>query len=208
MPSHAAIADVGLTLVELLRDRMGSSIADEEIALASPGAEGAGDDFRLTLYLYDVTRNEHLSNERQPGTDPTERSGDPLALDLHYLLTAHAKDGSSDPPTTKTKEKHTVLGKAMQVLQDNAVVRTPELAGDLEAGDELAVSVESVDREGIVNIWTTFSDDPYEPSMPYVVSPVIIESERTVPTERVLDAEFGEYTFEATAERGAPEEES
>ncbi|MFA9516365.1 DUF4255 domain-containing protein [Halopenitus sp. H-Gu1] len=198
MAGHAAIADVGLTLVELLRDRMGSSITDEEIVLASPGAEGAGDDFRLTLYLYDVSRNEHLSNEHRPPDDPTERPGNSLALDLHYLLTAHAKDGSSDPPTTKTTEQHTVLGRAMQVFQDNAIVRTPELSGDLTAGDEVTVSVEPVSREDVVNIWTTFSDDPYEPSIPYVVSPVIIESERTVPVDRVLDAEFSAFTFRTT----------
>lgn len=198
MPGHTAIADVGLTLVELLRERMGSSILDEEVVLASPGAEGAGEDFRLTLYLYDVSRNEHLSNERRPPADPTERPGEPLALDLHYLLTAHAKSGSSDPATTRTTEQHTVLGRAMQILQDSGVVRPPALSGDLEAGDELTVAVEEVPREEIVNIWTTFSDDPYEPSVPYVVSPVIIESERTVPTERVLDAEFEAYSFTAS----------
>lgn len=203
MSGHTAIADVGLTLVELLREKMGSSILDDEIVLASPGSEGAGDDFRLTLYLYDVSRNEYLSNERRPPEDPTERPGDPLALDLHYLLTAHGKSGSSDPATTRTQEQHTVLGRSMQILQDNAIVRTPALSGDLEAGDELTVAVEDVSREEIVNIWTTFSDDPYEPSVPYVVSPVIIESERTIPTERVLDAEFSEYTF--TARRGEDE---
>lgn len=203
MAGHAGIADVGLTLVELLRDRMGTSIADEEIALASPAAEGAGDDFRLTLYLYDVSRNEHLSNQRQPRADSTVRPGDALALDLHYLLTAHAKDASTDPPTTRSTEQHTVLGKAMQVLQDNAIVRKPALAGDLTASDEVSVSIEDIAREEIVNIWTTFSDDPYEPSVPYVVSPVVIESERTRPTARVLDAEFSEYTFQV---RGGDEE--
>lgn len=203
MGNHGAIADAGETLVALLRDRMGSLIGDEEIALASPGAQGAGDDFRLTLYLYDVSPSEHLSNERPPMTD-SMREGDPLALDLHYLLTAHAKDGSNDPPTTRTKEQHTVLGRAMQILQDNAIVRQPDLEGDLDAGDELTVAVEDVPRDDVVNIWTTFSDDPYEPSVPYVVSPVIIESERREPLDRVVETEFGEYAFRT--EQGGDEQ--
>lgn len=192
MATNSAIAHVGQSLIALLRDQIGSFVDDDEIALVSPGAEGAGDDFRLSLYLYDITQNEHLSNERPP-VDPTEQAGHKLALDLHYLLTAHAKEPNGDPPTTRTSEQHDVLGRAMQVFNDNGIIRAPNLAGDLSSNEELSISMESVSREDLVNIWTTFQDTGYEPSVAYVVSPVLIESKRTAPIERVHEAEINEY---------------
>lgn len=199
MATNSAIAHVGKSLINLLRDQIGPFVDDEEIALVSPGAEGAGDDFRLSLYLYDVTQNEHLSNER-PSADPTEQAGQPLALDLHYLLTAHAKEPDGDPPTTRTSEQHDVLGRAMQVFHDNGIVRAPNLAGDLPSNEELSISMESVSREDLVNIWTTFQDSGYEPSVAYVVSPVLIESERAEAIQRVQEAEIREYNLRV--ERG------
>lgn len=196
MASYTAIADVGNTLVTLLRDRTGDSIDDAEIALGSPGDEGAGDDFRLTVYLYDVRENEHLSNDRARPESTGRPAGAALVLDLHYLLTAHPKKKQQNTKRTrKSLDQHEVLGRAMQILADNAIVRRPDLDDDIADEDALTVSISSTERRDLLDIWGTFTEVPYQPSVPFVVSPVVIDSARDHEPPRVLEAEFSEYTY-------------
>lgn len=201
MASHTAIADVGDTLVTLLRDRMGAPIDDEDIALASPGDEGVGQDLRLTVYLYDVRQNEHLSNDR-PRPEPTGRaSGASLVLDLHYLLTALPKEGgSATKQTAQTRDQHEVLGRAMQVLADNRIVREPDLDENLGREDVIQLTFASTDRRELLDVWGTFSETPYQPSVPFVVSPVVIDAAREGEPPRVLEADFDAYTYRTVEE--------
>jgi hypothetical protein len=184
MAGDTVIADVGETLVGLLRGRLwGSELADEsKVALASPAALGADTDVRLSLFLYRVSENEHLRNtdwtevKTAAGTvDPERRRAPPMALDLYYLLTAYPSEGGSDE-TTKTRDQHRVLGRAMQVFRDNAVVTGSDLQGSLVADDELRLAMEPNPTEEMFNIWNTFEETPYQPSVAYVVGPVLVES--------------------------------
>lgn len=203
MASYTAIADVGSTLVSLLRDRTGDSIDDAEIALGSPGDEGAGDDFRLTVYLYDVRENEHLSNDRLRPESTGQPAGAALVLDLHYLLTAHPKKKQPNTKrTTKSLDQHEVLGRALQIIADNAIVRTPDVDEDLAADEPLTTAITATDRRELLDLWGTFTEVPYQPSVPFVVSPVVIESEREVEPARVLEAEFSAYTYRGDGEGG------
>lgn len=184
MAGDTAIADAGETLVGLLSGRLwGSDLADEsKVALASPAALGADTDVRLGLFLYRVSENEHLRNadrtevETAAGTvDPERRQVPPMALDLHYLLTAYPSEGGADE-TTKTRDQHRVLGRAMQVLRDNAVVTGSDLQGSLVADGELRLAMDVKPTEEVFNIWNTFDETPYQPSVAYVVGPVLVES--------------------------------
>lgn len=192
MASDTAIADVGQTLVDLLRDRMGAFVTDSDIQLASP-AQAPGEHARLTLFLYDVTNNEDFATEERRHGDPTAQTGDLLALDLHYLLTAHPAKGGSNKPTARSKDQHRLLGRAMQILRGDSILRDPDLAGDL-AGETLTVSRESVSHDRLLNIWNTFQETPYRPSVAYVVSPVIIDAEHEPADQRVVDTSVVEYT--------------
>lgn len=193
MAAHTAIGDVGETLVELLRDRTGDGVDDADIVLGSPGESGPGGDARLTVYLYDVRQNEHLSNDRARPESTGRPAGAALVLDLHYLLTAHPKAGrSSATRTRRNRDQHEVLGRAMQILADNGVVREPDVEGERA----LTVTFASTDREELLDVWGTFAEVPYQPSVPLVVSPVVIDSERDDDSPRVLEAEFSQYSYE------------
>lgn len=194
MAEYAAIGDVGQTLVALLQDRMADLIDRDEVALASPDAVGQGNDWRLTLYLYRVAENGHLKNAEPHGRppDPTTTPGDPLVLDLHYLLTAHPSKSGSDG-TAKTTEQHSVLGRAMQVLQDHAILRGSDLKGSL--GDEaLHLSIQPESMDAVMNMWSTFPEEPFRPSVSYLVTPVVIDSRREQPVQRVVERRLEEYT--------------
>lgn len=196
MADYTAIAGVGETLVELLQDRMENFIDGDEIALASPNDVGQGNDWRLTLYLYRVSESSHMKNAEPRGQapDPTVTKGSPLVLDLHYLLTAHPSKGRSDG-TAKTTEQHSVLGRAMQVFRDNAIIRGSDLKGSLGAEDKLHLTIESESMDAMVNMWSTFPEQPFHPSVSYLVTPVVIDSRREEPVKRIVEREVNEYTI-------------
>lgn len=193
MAGYSAIADAGEAIVELLRDRMREFIDSDDVALASPDDRGVNDDARLTVYLYRVTENDHLLNTgRQPvGHDRVKQP--PLALDLYYLLTAHPSGGNSDE-TAKTREQHAVLGRALQVMRENPVLRGSDLRGSLTDEDELRISRVSMNGQSmdeLVSLWNTFGETSFQPSVSYLVSPVLIETTDEEPVRRVVERRVG-----------------
>lgn len=192
MGDYGSIADVGQTLVDLLEDRMEGLIGRDDVALASPESQGeGGNNWRLTLYLYDISENEHQRNADRQDPEPSEPavSGSPLVLDLQYLLTAHPSKGGT-AGTNKTKEQHRVLGRAMQVFRDNAIVRGPDLKGSLADEENLHLSIEQESLDAVMDIWNTFPDQPYQPSVAYLVTPVTIESREETPVQRILERDM------------------
>lgn len=194
MGDHGAIADAGETLVGLLRDHMADMLNDSnQIVLASPVDEELKQNVRLTVYLYDVTRSGHARNGGVP--DGVPEADEPLGLDLKYLLTAHpGQKTSGTTTTTETMNEHAMLGRAMQVLRDNAILRGPTLRGSLADGDEvLEVSLLSETTDTVVNIWNTFDQAPYRASVAYLVTPVTIDPREPRGGERVEHVTVDEF---------------
>ncbi|MFC4360615.1 DUF4255 domain-containing protein [Halobium salinum] len=197
MAGDAAIAEVGLTLVELLRRKM-TLVERDDIALASPATIGDRNDTRLTLCLYRITENGDLKNARRH-EEKGEFREPPLVLDLYYLLTAHLGTVGNDE-TDRTNEQHMILGQAMQVLHDNAILRGTELIGSLgddpddphDVEEEVRIAVTPTEQpsfDTLVSLWGTFPDLAYQPSLSYLVSPVEIDSTRTTTVRRVVEKE-------------------
>jgi hypothetical protein len=178
---YTVIADVGMSLLKLLREQMSPDPVPRSdlIGMASPVDKG---DFVLSLYLCSIRENgEARRNEMQPQGGILRYP--PLAVDLHYLLTAH----STADMLTRTLDEHRVLGKVMQVLYDNAVLRSPYLEGTLsENNEELRITAESYTTEQLTQLWQ-FGDNPYKLSLAYRVGPVLLESNRVKPGPRVLE---------------------
>lgn len=203
MAEYEAITDVGETLVTMLRDRMGDLISREkEIALVSPGDVGAGNDIRLSLFLFQVAEDGHRRNAERRMVSSERVRNSPLELDLHYLLTAHPSKGSGDPTST-TKEQHSVLGRAMQVLHDTPVLRGSDLTGSLAGSQEFRVLQDPKPTDEILNIWNTFAEKPYQPSVSYLVTPITIESTRERTTARIRERTIEE---DMRTGRGNPHE--
>lgn len=194
MGDHGAVADAGDTLVKLLRDRM-TLLSDEQIVLASPVDKDLKNKVRLTVFLFDVERSTPSGATQQFDSPDGTPTGEPVQLDLKYLLTALPVQGNGSTTTTeRSKNEHAVLGRAMQILHDNAIVDGSDLQGSLEAGDEaLRVSMVSQTTDRIMNLWNTFREEPYHPSVTYLVTPVEIESRREMAVERVQQFQVTEH---------------
>ncbi len=189
MSDYRAIADVGETLIALLKDNMADLIPADSIILASPGEIDAKDNVRLSLFLYQILENAHLKNQEMQLTDPTKVTFPSQILELYYMLTSHVSSGEQDK-TEKALEEHKVLGRALQVLHDNSILGGSLLKGNLDRSDELHITLTSPTLDDLTKIWTTFAGRPFRSSVCYVVTPVRIDSSRKMSVQRVISKEM------------------
>ena len=193
MSGPLAIAAVTAVLKDLLT--MGllehdlSSIGSYAVTALPPDRISTGTDEpnQLNLFLYHLTPNLGWRNEGLPSRDARgNRSANaPLALDLHYLLTAY---GAAD------LNAEVLLGFAMQMLHESQtltrgklrqVLGTPSPFGSLSALD-LADQIETIkispvylNTEELSKMWTAMQSR-YRPTMAYTVSVVLIQANEAV----------------------------
>jgi len=193
MSDYTAIADVSYTLIDLLRNKMEDLIDPDSIAIVSPEEIEANDSVRLSLFLFQVIENVHMKNQEMQIINPSKLKYPPLILDLFYMLTSYPSSGIQDK-TERTKEEHSLLGRAMQILHDNPIITNPHLRGCLtDDGQELHISQTPLDLDNMTKIWSTFQDRPFKPSVCYLVANVRIESTREKEAKRVISRKFDRY---------------
>ena len=203
MSSALAIASVTHVLKDLLNngliDHDLSSTLGNVIVTALPpdriDTTTPDQQSQLNLYMYRVTPNQGWRNAGLPSRNgPGERlTNPPLALDLHYLLTAYGAN-----------ELHTeiLLGYGMQLLHETPALardairrslspqttvpggglppelqalHTSELAEQIE---QIKMTPESLSTEEISKLWAAFQSK-YRPTAAYQASVVLIESQKS-----------------------------
>ncbi|GIH14152.1 DUF4255 domain-containing protein [Rugosimonospora africana] len=170
MSASTAIGMVGASLRSMLIGEMHLSPA-VDVTILAPDEQGSGR--RVNLFLYKLVENPFLKNQDwtvKPG-NPNQLVAAPLSLSLFYLLTPYAPND----PQTGNATAHQILGEAMRVLYENAVIPPsyldPGLAG---ARESLQVASTALDPEELRGIWTTFSQ-PFRLSVMYQVSTVQLD---------------------------------
>jgi hypothetical protein len=203
MSDALAIAKVTCVLRDLLTNAL--SEADAERAMsrqidfsARPPSRvpiGAEERPQLNVFLYHLTPNPGWRNRDLPSRD---QRGDrvaspPLALDLHYLLTAYAPNDL---------EAEILLGYGMQALHEAPVLTRERIRRAVTAtnGDQKAVTAlglsdlaeqveqiritpQPISTEEMSKLWSAFQAQ-YRPSTGYLVSVVLID--RKEPTRATL----------------------
>jgi hypothetical protein len=200
MSNALAIAGVTAVLRDLLDDGMidhkvtdalghgvtVSALAPDEIPL------GGDQQPRLNLFLYQATPNAAWRNMDFPALDPVGRriGNPPLALDLHYMLTAYG---------VGNLEAEVLLGYAMLLFHETPVLpraairrsldpppspavpatmlptlyqslRASELANQIE---QIKVTPEVMNTEELSKLWTAIQSH-YRPTATYVATVVLI----------------------------------
>lgn len=199
MSGALAIAATTATLREVLQLGMTALDVDEalggdvvvtvdapDIALQDSSVDDAAS--RLNVFLYNTVRNTGYTGHGQPSRDSRgERTSNPvLGLDLYYLLTAYAN---------ADYHAEILLGGALQVLHDtpalgrdairdalNPVTHPglpPQLlaAGLADQFEYLKISPVPMPTDEISRVWSSINS-VYRPSAAYMVSVVLIESNR------------------------------
>lgn len=189
MSTALAIAGVTSVLRDLIEGWLDDHGANDALNGASASVTAVAPDMvpisgssagpRLNLFMYQVAPNAGWRNEGLPSRDPRGgRTGNPpLALDLHYLLTAYGPE---------QLQAEVLLGYGMQLLHEVPVLdrRAIEdlLPGTL-AGSGLARQVELVKltpvqmtSEELSRIWAALQAK-YRPTAAYQASVVLIEAD-------------------------------
>ena len=146
---------------------------------------------QVNLFLHQVTHNSGWRNQRLPslGADGKTALGNPpLALDLHYLLTAYGSDDW---------QAEALLGLALLMLHENPVLTRSDISntiatlpgsnplstalGSSGLADQiemLKITPATLGREEMAWLWTALKAD-YRPTFPFQVSVVLIEPPNT-----------------------------
>jgi hypothetical protein len=199
MSSAFAIAAVTAVLKDLLNDGLinhdlSAKVGNVKVTALPPDLvpiTNPDEPSRLNLFLYRVTPNIGWRNADLPSRNDsgTRLTNPPLALDLHYLLTAYS-----------AQELHSevLLGYAMQLLHETPVLTRdainktlkPSLPDDVtlppgldmlstsdlaEQVEAIKISPQYLSLEEMSKVWTTMQK-PYRPTTAYQVSVVLIQS--------------------------------
>ena len=127
---------------------------------------------RLTIFLFDASEDPSARNRprvRGIGQSDITQKKPPMALLLRYLLTPWSGNRLTD---------HTILGRAMQVLYDGAILSGTDLQGSLKNnGQALKVTLAPLNLEDRTRVWHSVQK-PYRLSVSYEVRVVNLDAER------------------------------
>lgn len=204
MSNPLALGAVSAALRNLLDDGMvaaGPSMGSVPVTAIAPDLIDLDGDEppSLNLYLHRVSPNSGWRNVGLPSRDAggARLTNPPLALDLHYLVTAY---GSAD------LEAEVLLGYAMHLLHERPVLDRGALVTALDPSpvtadilppayqalraadlaDQVAsvtVTLDPIGTEEMSRLWSAFQSH-YRPTAAYVVTVVLIEAQE--PTRSAL----------------------
>jgi hypothetical protein len=199
MSNALALGAVTAVLKSLLDNRLASLSSilggTPTVTVLAPdpegGATGATTGDRLNLFLYQTNPNPSWRNMGLPSRNSSgdRISNPPLAVDLHYLLTAYTKDAF---------HAEILLGHAMQLLHETPVLgrdairsalrnlaTSSEAAARALATADLADQVEQIklspqpmSTEEVSKLWSAIQTQ-YRPTVVYQASVVLIESQKS-----------------------------
>jgi hypothetical protein len=200
MSNALAIAATSAVLQSLLHElyaNSASNLGQVTVSAIAPDIvqtnQTASPALQVNLFLHQVTPNAAWRNVDMPSVSANGSSrlrNQPLALDLHYLLTAYGQ---------KNFEAEALLGYAVQFLHETPVVArndiramlTPlpavgpppavgnanlNVSGLADQVEMLKITPATLGREEMAWIWTALKAD-YRPTFPFQVTVVLILAE-------------------------------
>ena len=189
-----AYAVAGVTAI--LQGLIGDGFAENDVTNAigvSPSVRAVPPDMingdtGINIFFYQATPNPAWRNECLPSQNArAERiTNQPMALDLHYLISAHAENDLFS---------EILLGSAMQSLHEKPVVSRGEVKSLLSAAGSasvrnalsgsglsnqlelIKVTPEFLSNEDMSKLWSAVQSN-YRSSATYMVTVVLIEAEK------------------------------
>ncbi len=222
MSTALGIASVTHVLKDLLNDGLindhvaaavGTQIGVSSLPPGQVEAASGNASTQLNMFLYRVSPNTGWSNMGYPSRNGRGEiiNNPPLALNLHYLLTAFGE-----------KELHAeiLLGYGMQILHEHPVLHRSAIRNSLSAAtisdtgnrlpahlealatselaeqiEQIKITNENINTEEMSRLWTAFQTK-YRPCTTYQATVVLIESKRSTSSPLpVLERKFYPVTF-------------
>ncbi|HEX9775218.1 MAG TPA: DUF4255 domain-containing protein [Actinomycetota bacterium] len=193
MSNFLAIATVTAALQRILQEQLDEDVPGAKATVDRPGAKPAGTvtDPGVGVYLYRTSpspafRAYDVPTRRRDGSLMTRPQ---IGLDLDYLLTFYGDEGKLEPqrilgsvvrtlharPGITDADVEAVKAAAappLPTLPVHAALKDTDLAGQVE---HIVVRPATLDLEELSKLWSVFFQTPYQLSMAYQVSVVLIE---------------------------------
>lgn len=204
MSNALAIATVTHVMSTLLKEGITQNNVDAflksgnaAVSTRSPGVLAGNDGkvpAQLNLFLYRVSHNTGWNNSAYPSRNS---SGDeirsvPLAINLHYLLTAFGEDELDseillgfgmqilhEHPVLYRKLITDSLSNALLALYTGSLQSAIKLSGLADQVELIKVTPESINTEEMSRLWSAFQTK-YHTCTGYQVTVVLIEKEKAL----------------------------
>ena len=182
MADFSIISDVSNAILKLLREQICPELiqSPESIMLISPSDKNA--DFQLGLYLYDIQELREYKQMDLIRMGKSTAKYPPKPLNLYFALFINSKAQI----TSDAENEQRILGRAMQVLMDNAILYDNSGEWDEESASITFLPLSFEDK---TKLWSVLSM-PYQLAVYFSVSPVLLSSRRVHRFTRVLSAEL------------------
>lgn len=197
MSDALAIAAVTSMLRNMLFVELNHDVAGTRVTTRPPDrARNGNSGKQVNLFLYNTILSPAWRNMDIPWRVRQGETGQtPLPLNLYYLLTVYYGEQEDDIDTTTDPTRllgsHRLLGRAMSILHDYAILDPEAIHALLPPGDQLDHPFDSVEKirithqplslEEISKMWAGFQTQ-YRMSTAYEVSVVLIESSHPAKT--------------------------
>ena len=137
----------------------------------------------VSLWLYRITHDADTLNRPPERISPNQYRRSALPLHLYYLVT---------PLVTKPEDRQTLIGRVLQLFNDNSVLSGATLADSLAGSQEaFRVTLETLTLEELTRVWHSLAE-PYDLSVSYEVQVVSIDSDlEAVETPPVMVRQAG-----------------
>lgn len=186
MGSYNMIAEVGNSIVRLLREKLVPEVITnpDAIGLCEPQDRG---DYIVGIYLYDIRECEDVRATGMVTTGITRQKYPPMYVTLSYMITAF----SNGDVKYRSGEEQKILGRVMQVLYDHSILDgatlEPVMKEDHSSPDmNVRIQLQNLSYEDKQKIWNIPSK-AYKLSLFYKVAPVEIESTKLKNISRVTE---------------------
>lgn len=193
MASYSVIADVSRTIIELLRVELVPELVaqPEQIGACDPHDRG---NCMVGVHIYDIAEAGEvrlLTPVAQP--DGGQRNP-PVPLYLSIMISVVSKAGKE----ARTLDEQLIMGRVMQVLEDNRRLPEQYMPASLrQAAEPVQISAVPMELEEKTKIWTMFTES-YKLSVFYKAGPVYLESAVvTRPAGRVREVRLDAQQKEA-----------
>jgi hypothetical protein len=192
MSDSLSIAAVTATLRNLLFSGLNQDVAGTSVTTRPPDKARSGQTgSQVNLFLYHLIPDTAWRNMEIPWrTRPGESGPAHLPLRLHYLLTAYYGENEDDIDTADANRllgSQRLLGRAISLLLDHAILDPAAVQSALPPQDQLAYPFDSLENvrltfqplslDEISKLWSGFQTQ-YRLSAAFEVSMVLIESRR------------------------------
>jgi len=147
------------------------AVSSGQMAADDADEDPAGEQNRVTIYIYRVGVNPHLRTSGRtlrPDMDPP-----PLSLNLHLLFSVWSESAS---------DEHTLLAWVMRSLHEHPVLDASSLGFDARWGADEVVQLipEELSTEDMMRIWDSLTPS-YRISLSYIARVVRIDPDGPEP---------------------------